>query len=158
METIESSSQIIWQVVAFPVGTLILSVPIQSVYRVLSKIPVNGSGERGVGIAHLENDELTVFDLEYQLFPQQMQQNLAIKGSHIIVVQSETEVLGLLVKQTPTLMNLERDRVRILPDSYRQADTLSFCSHVAILDGKEARTTVFLLDVEQLLQEIVKKN
>jgi len=156
MKTVEMSSQETLRVVAFPVGKLTLSVPIQSVYRVISKIPVYGSGERGVGIAHLEDYELTVFDLEYQLFTQKNEETIQTP-SHIIVVQSQSEVLGLSVKQAPTLMNLQRDRVRVLPESYRQADTLSVCSHVAILAEKEETMTIFLLDVEQLLSQVFSK-
>lgn len=139
------------RVVSFPVGNLILSVAIDSVYRVLSQIPVYGSGERGVGIAHLEDYELTVFDLEYYLFTRKQEEpQPASTGNHIIVVQSATEVIGLLVKEAPTLRNLPRDRVRALPSSYRQTDTLSFCSHVAVLEQEQPTITVFLLDVEQL--------
>lgn len=155
---IDTNTKTTIRVVAFPVGKLTLSVPIQSVYRVLSQIPVYGSGERGVGIAHLEDYELTVFDLEYQLFTKQEESSIeAPQGSHIIVVQSDTEVLGLLVKQAPTLMNLERDRVRVLPASYRQADTLGFCSHVAVLEQEEETITIFLLDVERLLPQSSSK-
>jgi purine-binding chemotaxis protein CheW len=152
MKTTETSASTTLRVVTFPVGKLTLSVPIQSVYRVLSQVPVYGSGERGVGIAHLEDYELTVFDLEYQLFTQKNQEPIAAPtGSHIVVVQSETEVLGLLVKQAPTLMNLPRDRVRVLPSSYRKADTLGFCSHVAVVEEGEETKTVFLLDVNRLI-------
>ncbi|MFB6275372.1 MAG: chemotaxis protein CheW [Halothece sp.] len=152
MKTAQTASNTTLRVVTFPVGKLTLSVPIQSVYRVLSQVPVEGSGERGVGIAHLEDYELTVFDLEYQLFTKAQEEAIqAPAGSHIIVVQSNSEVLGLLVKQAPALMNLPRDRVRVLPSSYRKADTLSFCSHVAVLEQQEQTVTVFLLDVEKLL-------
>ena len=156
MKTVEISSQETWRVVAFSVGKLTLSVPMQSVYRVLSQVPVYGSGERGVGIAHLEDYELTVFDLEYQLFTQKNEEEIPT-SSHIIVVQSQREVLGLSVKQAPNLMNLQRDRVRILAESYRQGDTLSFCSHVAVLTDKEETMTIFLLDVEQLLAQVFTK-
>ena len=156
MTTAEQSLTTTLRVVTFPVGKLTLAVPIESVYRVLSNIPVEGSGERGVGVAHLEDYELTVFDLEYQLFAQKPSEPIsAPAGSYIVVVQSQTEVLGLLVKQAPTLMNLPRDRVRVLPPSYRQADTLTVCSHVAILDPEaenQPAKTVFFLDVECLFQ------
>ncbi|QDZ40075.1 chemotaxis protein CheW [Euhalothece natronophila Z-M001] len=154
MQTVEQSSTTTFRVVTFPVGKLTLAVPIESVYRVLSEIPVEGSGERGVGVAHLEDYELTVFDLEYQLFTQKPSEPIsAPAGSYLVVVQSQSEVLGLLVKQAPTLMNLSRDRVRVLPQSYRQADTLTVCSHVAVLEAEnQSSNTVFLLDVEQLFQ------
>lgn len=152
MTTAEQSLTKTFRVVAFSVEKLTLAVPIESVYRVLSEIPVEGSGERGVGIAHLEDYELTVFDLEYQLFPHKPSEAIsAPAGSYIVVVQSKAEVLGLLVKQRPTLMNLPRDRVRVLPSSYRKADTLGFCSHVAVVEEGEKKTTVFLLDVNRLI-------
>ncbi len=151
-KTVDTSSTTSLRVVAFPVGQLTLSVPIESVYRVLSQVPVYGSGERGVGVAHLEDYELTVFDLEYKIFTHKNEES--IQGSHIVVVQSHQEVLGLLVKQTPSLMTLPRDRVRVLPASYRKADSLSFCSHVAVVEQQEQEQesiTVFLLDVDRLI-------
>lgn len=152
MKTVETTTNTL-RVVTFPVGELTLAVPIQAVYRVLSQIPIAGSGERGVGVAHLEDYELTVFDLEYKLFTKPRETGIvhAPMGSHVIVVQSQAEVLGLLVKQAPTLMNLARDRVRVLPASYRKTDTLGFCSHVAVLQEEKETMTVFLLDVEQLM-------
>jgi purine-binding chemotaxis protein CheW len=48
-------------------------------------------------------------------------------------------------------MNLPRDRVRVLPSSYRKADTLGFCSHVAVVEEGEETKTVFLLDVNRLI-------
>ncbi len=152
MKTVETTTNTL-RVVTFPVGELTLAVPIQAVYRVLSQIPIAGSGERGVGVAHLEDYELTVFDLEYKLFTEPRQSGFvhAPIGSHLIVVQSQQEALGLLVKKAPTLMNLPRDRVRVLPASYRKTDTLGFCSHVAVLQEEKETITVFLLDVEQLM-------
>jgi purine-binding chemotaxis protein CheW len=152
MKTVETTTNTL-RVVTFPVGELTLAVPIQAVYRVLSQIPIAGSGERGVGVAHLEDYELTVFDLEYKLFTKPRETGIvhAPMGSHVIVVQSQGEALGLLVKQAPTLMNLARDRVRVLPASYRKTDTLGFCSHVAVLQEEKETITVFLLDVEQLM-------
>ncbi|MDR9405516.1 MAG: chemotaxis protein CheW [Halothece sp. Uz-M2-17] len=154
LKTAETSSQTTVRVVTFPVGSLTLAVPIQSVYRVLSEITIHGSGERGVGVAHLEDYELTVFDLEYHLFINHIKNSVNnVTKNHVIVVQSQQEVVGLQVKAAPTLRNLPRDRVRVLPPSYRKADTLNFCSHVAILEETEATLTIFLLDVERLFPQ-----
>ncbi|AFZ44965.1 CheW domain protein [Halothece sp. PCC 7418] len=154
LKTAETSSQTTVRVVTFSVGTLILAVPIQSVYRVLSQITIHGSGEKGVGVAHLEDCELTVFDLEYYLFIDNIKNSVNhVTKNHVIVVQTQQEVVGLQVKDAPTLRNLPRDRVRVLPASYRQADTLSFCSHVAVLEETEATLTIFLLDVERLFPQ-----
>jgi len=151
LKTAEISSQTMVRVVTFPVGTLTLAVPIQSVYRVLSEITIHGSGERGVGVAHLEDCELTVFDLEYHLFIENIKNSVNhVTKNHVIVVQSQQEVVGLQVKEAPSLKNIPRDRVRVLPPSYRQADTLSFCSHVAVLEAAKMQLTIFLLDVERL--------
>lgn len=154
LQTAETSSQITVRVVTFPIGTLTLAIPIESVYRVLSQITIHGSGERGVGVAHLEDFELTVFDLEYHLFIENIKNSVnRVNKNHVIVVQSQQEIVGLQVKEAPSLKNIPRDQVRVLPDSYRKADTLHFCSHVAILEEIEAKTTIFLLDVERLLPQ-----
>ncbi|NES01156.1 MAG: chemotaxis protein CheW, partial [Symploca sp. SIO1B1] len=42
-------------------------------------------------------------------------------------------------------------QIRILPESYRRADTLDIASHVAVINQAGVALTVFLLDVELLL-------
>ncbi len=151
-KTVAASAQTTVRVITFPIKNLTLAVPIESVYRILSQVTIHGSGEKGVGIAHLEDYELTVFDLEYHLFPQSTENSTkTVTKNHVIVVQGQQEVVGLNVKQAPALKNIPRDRVRVLPASYRKADTLNFCSHVAVLEEAGAKITIFLLDVEHLV-------
>ena len=48
-------------------------------------------------------------------------------------------------------MEIALSYVRVLPDSYRNADIFGFATHVAVIPAMETPTTIFLLDVDQLL-------
>jgi purine-binding chemotaxis protein CheW len=48
-------------------------------------------------------------------------------------------------------MEVPLSTIRVLPESYRRADTLEVASHVAVIPQEAGSLSVFLLDVDQLL-------
>jgi purine-binding chemotaxis protein CheW len=67
-------------------------------------------------------------------------------------VQNTTgELYGIPVAETPVLMEVSLSQVRVLPESYRRADTLDVASHVAVIPQETAPLTLFVLDVDLLL-------
>lgn len=139
------------KVVAFVIGNLNFALRIETVYKVLNQTPVYGSGLNSVGIAHIGDREVIVVDLHRQLFQSSIS-NGASKGDYLIIAQSSRgELYGIPVAIVPALMEIPLSIVRVLPESYRHADTLGFASHVAVIPQVEAPLTIFLLDVEQLL-------
>ncbi|MEM7594622.1 MAG: chemotaxis protein CheW, partial [Cyanobacteria bacterium P01_A01_bin.83] len=59
--------------------------------------------------------------------------------------------LGIFVAQAPNLIDVPQSQIRILPNSYRHADTLEIASHVAIIDQGETSKTIFILDLAKLI-------
>jgi purine-binding chemotaxis protein CheW len=61
------------------------------------------------------------------------------------------ELYGIPVADSPLLIEVPLSRIRVLPESYRRANTLDLASHVAVIPQEGAPLTVFLLDVDRLL-------
>lgn len=132
------------KVIVFAMGNVNLALRMETIYRVLKQAPVYGVRPDGMGIAHLEDREITVLDLHRRFF--------ASKGSYLIVVQnSEGELYGIPVAVVPTLMEVPLSSIHVLPKSYRHADLLDIATHVCHIPREEALLTIFLLDVDQLL-------
>lgn len=139
------------KVVMFSMGDVNLALHIQSIAKVLPKTKIYGSGLNSVGIAHLGDREVTVVDLYHKLF-QTNSINDVGKSSYLMIVKNrQSELYGIPVATVPTLMDIPLSCIRVLPDSYRNADIFSFATHVAVIPAMETPTTIFLLDVDQLL-------
>ncbi|MBD2100631.1 chemotaxis protein CheW [Leptolyngbya sp. FACHB-261] len=138
------------KVTAFSIGNLNLALPIVSIYKVLNHTQVHGSGLNSVGIAYIEERELTVVDLHRRL----LGTGAPTQARYLIVIQNQIqELYGIPVLEIPVLMEVPLSRIRVLPESYRRADTLSIASHVALIHQMDAALTLFLLDVEQILPQ-----
>lgn len=138
-----------------PIEKLLLGAYLNSVVRVLSQVPIYGSGRTGVGIAHLDEEELTAIDLHYRLFgtsllPDEGEGDRAPENSHLVVVRSDAgERFGILCVKSPSMADVPTEKIRVLPPAYRQADTLGVCSHVAVIP--KTQQTLFILDPNRLL-------
>jgi purine-binding chemotaxis protein CheW len=139
------------KLVVFSIGNLNLALPIESVYKVVNRTPVYGSGLKPVGVAHVGDGEITVVDL-YQRFFRASQFSESVRGGYLVIVKSQTgELYGIPVADTPVLLEVPLSQIRVLPESYRRADTLDVASHVAVIPQEAGALTIFLLDVELLL-------
>jgi purine-binding chemotaxis protein CheW len=92
-----------------------------------------------------------VIDLHKKLFKVSQSQISGQKGYLIIVLNSLGEYFGIWVQETPTLQDIALSQLRVLPESYRRSDTLAIASHVMVIPQENNSKTVFLLDVDQLL-------
>lgn len=135
--------------IVFRVGNLNLGLRIESVHKVLNQTQVYGSGLTSVGVAHMGDTELIVVDLQQRLF-----QSSVLEGQkgYLIVAQNKLgEFYAIPTATAPALMEVPLAAIRVLPESYRHADTLGIASHVAVIPQAEVPLTLFLLDVDQLL-------
>lgn len=139
------------KVIMFEMGDVKLALPIQSVAKVMPQTVVYGSGLHGVGIAHLGDREVSVVDLHKRLFKSTSINNASNNSYLMIVKNRQSELYGIPVGSIPTLMEIALSCIRVLPDSYRNADIFGFATHVAVIPAMETPMTIFLLDVDQLL-------
>lgn len=139
------------KLLVFEVGKLVLALPIQQVQKVVRHNPVHGSGLSYVNVTHLEDQEVTVIDLHQKLFKVSQTETLGT-GYFIISKNITGEPLGIVVAQTPTIIDVPLAQIRTLPESYRRADTLEIASHVAVIpQADETSLTVFILDLKRLI-------
>ena len=138
------------ELLVFEIAQLTLALPILQVQKVVKRHQVHGSGLSYVNLAHLSNGEIAVVDLHQKLFGVSLSQN-ETEGYFVISKKVKGEPLGIAVAQSPNLINVPLDRIRLLPDSYRRADTLEIASHVTVISQEEQTTTIFILDLERLV-------
>jgi chemotaxis signal transduction protein len=132
----------------FSIGTLHLALRVELVYKVLNAAPIYGSGINGVGITHMGDREVTVLDLQQRLF-QSNRTTETTPGNFLVVVQNSAgDFYGFPVEIVPVLMDIPLTSIRVLPESFRHADSLGIASHVAVISQEETPLTLFLLDVD----------
>ncbi len=148
------------KLVVFTINRLNLALRIESVYKVVNHTSTYGSGIRSIGVTHLGEGEITVVDLHRQFFKSNPISESNPNGYLVVVQNTMGELYGIPVAETPALMDVPPSMIRVLPESYRRADTLDVASHVAVIPQEEATLTIFLLDVDRLLplfQELAAK-
>ncbi|MGK7941815.1 MAG: chemotaxis protein CheW [Crocosphaera sp.] len=135
----------------FQIGRLNLALPVESVKKITHYTPMEGSGTGAVGLIHVDDQEITAIDLHKRLFkvPQPL-----LEGRQFLILAKDSieELFGILVSQTPTLVELPLSQVRTLPDSYRQGDTLDMATHVTRFQHNNELLTVFVLDMDRLVR------
>lgn len=154
LETIKTTQLL--KLVVFSIGRLNVSIPIQSVKKIINRTTVYGSGLNHIGVAHIGDREMAVVDLHKRLFNESQMTESGTTGYIVLAKRSSGEQFGILAIETPTLIDVPLSLVRVLPESYRRADTLEIASHVAVI-STPTEMTIFVLDVEQLLPKVARK-
>ena len=138
------------KLLVFEIGKLTLALPILQVQKVVKQSEVHGSGLSYVNLAHLTDGEIAVVDLHQKLFGVSLNATEA-REYFIITKEVRGEPLGITVAEPPSLIDLPLAQIRLLPNSYRRADTLEIASHVTVVSEDERSTTIFILDLEKLI-------
>ena len=138
------------KLLVFEIGKLTLALPILQVQKVVKQNEVHGSGLSHVSLTHLAEQEVAIIDLHQKLFGVSLTQAEAT-GYFIITKNIAGEPLGIVVSKAPTLIDVPQERIRLLPDSFRRADTLSIASHVARIPQNGVTLTIFILDLLTLI-------
>ena len=140
------------KLLVFTIGKLTLALPILQVQKVVKHDRVHGSGLSHVNLAHLADREIAVVDLHQKLFKVGLLETTQTKGYFIITKNITSDSLGILVSESPALIDVDITQIRLIPDSYRRADTLEIASHVAVIPQEDESTqTIFILDIEKLV-------
>lgn len=113
------------------------------VQKVIPYPPVFSSGQKPVGLAHFEQQEVIVLDVHRYLFGQPS----PTPPTHLVVARSNGELYGIPCPTIPALVDVAPEQMQPLPPTYRQADTLGLASHVVRLPND---LTLFVLDSQRL--------
>ncbi len=140
------------KLLVFPVGKLMLSLPVDEVEKVINLPELYSSGLNSLAVAHGDDGEIVAIDLHKKLFnisavPDSQEQN-----AYLVIAQNTMdEKFGIIVTQTPSIIDVPLSDVRVLPQSYRQADTLEIASHVVIFKNDNQSLTIFIIDSDRVL-------
>ncbi len=145
-----NKNNVLIKLLVFEIGKLTLALPILQVQKVVRQSEVHGSGLSHVSLTHLGEREVAVVDLHQKLFKVSLPKTQS-KGYFIISKNVMGEPLGILVSQSPSLIDVPLERIRLVPDSYRHADTLEIASHVTVIPQGDRTITIFILDLERLI-------
>ena len=147
-----SSPKSLIKLLVFEVGKLTLALPILQVKKVVRKNAVHGSGLSHVNLAHLEEQEVAVVDLHQKLFKVNQTEVSPNQGYFIVTKNIIGEPLGISVAHPPRIIDVPSGQIRLIPDSFRRADTLEIASHVLVIPEENANSlTIFMLDLKRLL-------
>lgn len=141
----------ILKVLAFPLGNLYLGLRLDLVQKIIPTPEIFRSGEKPIGIAHFDDQEVIILDPYQKLYrcpnPHEV--------SYVIIVQNARQDLyGVLVSTVPTLRELPLSTLRLLPSAYRKGDTLGVASHVALVSDEKKDWTIFVLDLDRLYSAV----
>lgn len=140
------------KLVVFEIGKLTLALPVKQVQKVIKQNAIHGSGLSHVNLTHWGEQEVAVIDLQQKLFKISHSEQSGDNGYFVITKKVIGEPLGIMVAQTPILLDVPLSQIRVLPKSYRQADTLEIASHVAVIPQEDNTSlTVFILDLEKTI-------
>ncbi|NJM00439.1 MAG: hypothetical protein HC924_17385 [Synechococcaceae cyanobacterium SM2_3_2] len=151
VDPVRSAGAALLQWIVFPLGQpisggeqpLYIGIPIQRVQKVIPFSTVFSSGQTLAGIAHWQDQEITIVDLHRWVFGIP----LADPQYWVVIRHQHQELWGIPIQSTPLLGQVAQDQVRILPDSYREMDTLSMAKYVAQVSTEEGLITAFQLDL-----------
>ncbi|MEB3211800.1 MAG: chemotaxis protein CheW [Leptolyngbyaceae bacterium] len=139
-------------------NTLTIALPIDRVEKIIKQTSVFGSGLTHLGLTHYEGSPITVIDLHYQLF--QTRQIESSDNGYLIIAQTITQNrLALPIKEPPNLIEFPISRQRVIPQSYRGADTLWMATHVVrIAQPAGELLTVFMIDIDYLAERCIAQS
>jgi chemotaxis signal transduction protein len=149
--------------VVFTIAGHLLALPITAIHRVMITPTLLNINSNGVSLVHLSGLNITVLDLHPQLsavkptsfnFFKSKPEN---KKQFLIVTYSQQGMLnGILVDAPPTIIELPLSAIRVFPRAYRQATPLGIASHITVIPQEIGTLTIFLLDINHLLELFVK--
>ena len=151
-QLIADSKKSLIKLLVFKIGKLTLSLPILQVQKVIKHNPIHGSGLSHVNLTHLGDRDVAIVDLHQKLFNVSLAEASQTQGYFIISKNITGEPLGILVSEPPALIDVSPSQIRLIPKSYRHADTLKIASHVTVISQEDGSSqTIFLLDLVSLI-------
>lgn len=136
------------RLIVINVGKLTLACRIEAVYKIVSYTKIHSSGLGYTGLTNIDSHSVMVVDLHRKLF----KVSVADRPEYFVIIKPQTgDLLAIPVTESPNLMDIQREYIRVLPESYRQSDTLAIASHVAVVPHNEKTLTIFVIDETSLM-------
>lgn len=143
------------QCIMVTLDKVVVAIPIDRVDKVVKQATVVGSGLSHMGITHYAGEPVTVVDLQYQLFQRWSEQSSDNQDTYLIIAKTSTQgLLAFPIQAAPDLIEFAVSELRVLPSSYRRADTLGIASHVVrVAQPSGEDLSIFILDLDYLASQ-----
>ena len=143
------------KLLVFSIGNLNVALSIDVVKKVINYSTIHSSGLNHYGVVNLGEQEITVIDLHKRLFNQSQSLSQTEKKYLLLAQNSVAETFGIVITETPSLYDVNLNSIRVLPPSYRRADTLKIASHVTVIPQENQEDlTIFILDPDELVSPV----
>jgi purine-binding chemotaxis protein CheW len=139
--------------IIFAVMDYWFALPIEAVLKIVPYPSINNLIKDGISIIDWENQTVTVVDLRYKLGhleqKGEIEKTCGLQRFLVMIMTQAGEICGLLVEQSPNLIDIPYHAIRPVPPSYRQVTQLNFVRQMAVLPGTESEKPlkVFLIGV-----------
>ena len=154
----KSNPSQITKLVAFAMSNLNVALHIDVVKKIINYSTIFSSNLNHFGLVNIGNQEITVIDLHKKLFNVSQSEDVVDSNQkkYLILAQNNLkELFGIVINETPKLLDVPLSQIRNIPPSYRRADTLSIASHVAVIPQEKGKLTIFILDPDELITPMV---
>ncbi|GAA6620505.1 chemotaxis protein CheW [Scytonema sp. NUACC26] len=137
--------------ITFKISTYLLALPIDSVFKVIACPPDLSHTLREAKLAQLGQSTVMILKLHQSLDPLYSQQQDSNQiGRFLIIMQGkEGELYGILVGTPPNLMTIPETCIQQVPQSFHHTGLPTWVSQIAILNHKDERTTILMLDIQR---------
>lgn len=134
--------------ITMALGQLTIACRIETVYKVVAQAKIHSSGLGYTGLTHIDGHAVVVVDLHHKLF----NTSIVDPQSYFVILKPQVgDLIAIPVPKSPNLMDVPRDHVKVLPAAYRQSDTLTIASHVAVVPHGDKTLTLFVIDENSLI-------
>lgn len=135
--------------IVLKIADYLLALPISNVLKVVNCSAVADKGLRTLGVVQIGHHMIKILDLHLP--------ELSDNQPFLVITRNlEGELWGIGVDEPPNLLEFPLEMMRSLPSSERQGKgLLEMVSHAAILSEGEVTATIFLLDLNQALSNVI---
>jgi chemotaxis signal transduction protein len=132
----------------FPLGDLYLALRLTGLKRVIKLPEIFKSGDKVLGLAQVDGQDIIVLDIYWQIFGR----SLATNKGFLVIVEADQQTYGIVVDTLPTIKDVPENELQPIPSDYRDRDPLGIADVMATINLTKTQTvTAFVLDSAQLL-------
>lgn len=136
--------------IIFSIADYLLALPVYAVLKVINYPLTNTDSLKVAGLVRIGKHTLKLLDLNQKLTTIHASQSHR-NSPFLLIVQVQGELGAIPVDEPPNLAEISRDSIQSLPTSAHQAGLLDIVSHTAVLSDAENTFTIFILDLNQVM-------
>jgi chemotaxis signal transduction protein len=139
------------QILTFPLDDLFMAIKLDGVKKVIPIPAIAKSGNKLLGIAKFEDQEIIVVDLYHKI----LEAEDLNPNRFLILIQSESQFLyGIPVGALPQMLEVPISMIHPIPEDYRNHDTLGIADQVTQISVMPDTLTIFILSSTSIVNFI----